>query len=103
MTGLPHRPYPITDRQAELIALGDRLAEVAAKNAPQHDRDNTFPFDTFQVLREAGYLALTAPEEYGGRNASPLELMLAQERLATGDGAVALGVTMHLAAAHGFD
>jgi alkylation response protein AidB-like acyl-CoA dehydrogenase len=80
-----------------LIALGERLAEVAAKNAPHHDRDNTFPFDTFQALRDAGYLALTVPEEYGGKNVSPLELMLAQERLATGDGAVALGVTMHLA------
>lgn len=97
LTSPPHRPYPTTERQAELIELGDRLARVAAANASRHDRDNSFPFDTFEALRDAGYLALTAPEEYGGRDVSPLELMLAQERLGRGDGAVALGVTMHLA------
>jgi alkylation response protein AidB-like acyl-CoA dehydrogenase len=92
----PHRPYPATERQTEFIELGGRLARVAHANATRHDRENSFPFDTFQALREAGYLALTAPVEYGGKDASPLEVMLAQERLAHGDGAVALGATMHL-------
>ncbi len=36
------------------------------------------------------------PEEYGGHGANPLEVALAQERLARGDGAVALAATMHL-------
>src|SRR3954453_8831829 len=71
------------------------MAIVADANAMRHDRENSFPFDTFQALREAGYLALTAPEEFGGRGASALEVTLAQERLAHGDGAVALGATMH--------
>lgn len=92
----PPRPYPKTERQAEFIALADGLAAIAAANATRHDRENSFPFDTFQALRERGYLALTAPEEYGGRAASALEVVLAQERLARGDGAVALGATMHL-------
>ncbi len=89
-------PYPKTDRQAEFIALGDRMAEVAAAQADAHDRENSFPHDTFDALRDAGYLALTVPEEFGGRGATPLELMLAQERLARGSGGVALGATMHL-------
>ena len=89
-------PYPKTERQAEFMALADRMAAVAAENAAAHDRDNTFAHDTFAALRESGYLALTVPEEYGGRGASPLEMMLAQERLARGDGAVALASTMHL-------
>lgn len=93
----PARPYPETERQAEFIALGDRLAVVAHRNATLHDREGSFPHETFQALREAGYLALVAPEEYGGRDASPLEYLLAQERLAHGDGAVALGATMHAA------
>jgi alkylation response protein AidB-like acyl-CoA dehydrogenase len=92
----PPSPYPKTDRQAYLIELADRLARVAAANATQHDRENSFPFDTFESLRKAGYLALTAPVEYGGFDASALEVVLAQERLARGDGAVALGTTMHL-------
>lgn len=92
----PSRPYPRTERQAEFIALADRLAPIVAANADRHDRESSFPFDSFQSLRESGYLALTAPEEFGGRGASALEAMLAQERLARGDGAVALGATMHL-------
>jgi alkylation response protein AidB-like acyl-CoA dehydrogenase len=92
----PHHPYPKTERQAEFIELGDRMAIVADANAMRHDRENSFPFDTFEALRESGYLALTAPEEYGGRSATPLEVMLAEERLARGDGAVALGAMMHL-------
>lgn len=89
-------PYPKTERQAEFIALGDRLAEIAAQQADAHDRQGTFPHDTFAALREAGYLALTVPEEFGGKGARPVELMLAQERLARGNGSVALGATMHL-------
>jgi len=89
-------PYPKTERQAEFMALADRMAVVAAENAPAHDRENTFAHDSFAALRESGYLALTVPEEYGGRGATPLEMMLAQERLARGDGSVALASTMHL-------
>lgn len=91
-----HPPYPKTGRQAEFIALGERMAAIAAVQADAHDRNNTFPHDTFDALRESGYLKLTVPEEFGGRGANALELMLAQERLARGSGAVALGATMHL-------
>ncbi len=92
----PTPPYPQTARQAEFMALADDLAEFAAERAARHDRDNSFPHEVFRRLRETGYLALTVPEEYGGRGATPLELMLAQERLARGDGSVALASTMHL-------
>lgn len=88
--------YPKTPRQAEFMALGDRLAAVVAERAAEHDRAGSFPHEAFRALHEAGYLALTVPEEYGGRGADPLEVALAQERLARGDGAVALGATMHL-------
>lgn len=91
-----HPPYPKTERQAEFIALGDRMATTAAAQADEHDRNNTFPHDTFDALRESGYLKLTVPEEFDGRGANALELMLAQEHLARGSGAVALGATMHL-------
>lgn len=91
----PTPPYPQTARQAEFMSLADDLAEFAAERAPQHDRHNSFPHEVFRRLHETGYLALTVPEEYGGRGATPLELMLAQERLARGDGSVALASTMH--------
>jgi alkylation response protein AidB-like acyl-CoA dehydrogenase len=88
--------YPKTDRQAEFMALADRHAEDFGQRAAQYDRDNTFPFENFRELHESGYLALTVPEEYGGRGADPLELALAQERLARGCGSTALASTMHL-------
>ena len=84
-----------TERQAEIIALADRMSAIAAENAERHDRDNTFPFDTYDALRESGFLALAVPEELGGFGATPLELMLAQQRLGWGDGSVALSSTMH--------
>lgn len=95
-TVLAHAPYPQTDRQAQFIELGARLGQVAAEHGDEHDRNNTFPHETFAALREAGYLALTVPIEFGGHGASPLEVMLAQEQLAKGSGSVALGATMHL-------
>src|SRR5512133_1336648 len=88
--------YPKTERQAEFMALADRHAEQFAERAARYDRDNVFPFENFRELHESGYLALTVPEEFGGRGANPLELALAQERLAHGCGSTALAATMHL-------
>lgn len=96
-----HPPYPRTPRQAEFIALGQRAGEIAAQNATQHDRAGTFSHDTFAALREEGFLALTLPQEFGGKGADPIETLLALEHLARGDGAVGLGVTMHLMAVAG--
>ncbi len=91
-----HPPFPRTERQARFIALGKGMGDIAAQYADEHDRNNTFPHETFAALRKAGYLALTVPIEFGGQGASPLEVMLAQEQLAKGSGSVALGATMHL-------
>ena len=73
--------FPKTERQATFMALADQLAAEFAPRAAEHDRDNTFPFENFDRLRETGYLALTVPEEFGGGGANPLEFALAQERL----------------------
>ncbi len=89
--------YPKTARQAAFMATADRLAEIISTRAATHDRENTFPFEDFKDLHREGYLALTVPARYGGAEADPLEVVLAQERLARGSGATALMVTMHLA------
>lgn len=103
-TSLPLVPgphYPQTDRQARFIDLAECLADIAAKNAPEHDRNGTFPHDTFDAIIESGYHTLTIPEEMGGMGATPLEAMIAQERLARGDGSVALAICMHLGHIYG--
>lgn len=98
---LPGPAFPSNDRQARFIDLAERLAQIAAANAPQHDRNGTFPHDTFEAIVESGYHTLTIPEEFGGMGASALETLIAQERLARGDGSVALAICMHLGHIYG--
>jgi alkylation response protein AidB-like acyl-CoA dehydrogenase len=86
----------LTERQREIVELAGRLADVFAERAPEHDPDGVFPFDNYEDMRAAGYLRLTVPEELGGRGATLPELVLAQERLAMGDGSTALAVNMHV-------
>jgi alkylation response protein AidB-like acyl-CoA dehydrogenase len=87
---------PLSAREREIVALAGRLADTFAARAPEHDRDATFPVENYDDMREAGYLGLTVPEELGGRGASLWELILAQERLAMGEGSTALAVNMHV-------
>lgn len=93
---VPGPRYPRTERQADILEMAEELSAIAAENAPRHDREGTFPHDTFEAIRKTSYLALTVPEAFDGGGAGPLETMLAQEILARGDGAVALVASMHL-------
>jgi alkylation response protein AidB-like acyl-CoA dehydrogenase len=86
----------LTPRQREIVELAGRLAEEFAERAAEHDRDGSFPFENYERMREEGYLGLTVPEELGGMGAGLYDLILAQERLAAGDGSTALAVSMHV-------
>jgi alkylation response protein AidB-like acyl-CoA dehydrogenase len=85
-----------TERQARFVALAAQLADTIAPRAAAYDRENIFPFADFNDLAAAGYLALTVPEEAGGMGANLGEFVRAQQRLAQGNGSVALGSTMTL-------
>lgn len=86
-----------TERQQRFVDMAAGLADRFAERAPQHDRENTFPTQNYEDLRQAGYHRLTLPAEWGGEGASLVEAILAQERLARGDGATALSIGWHLA------
>ncbi len=86
----------LTDRQREIVDLAGRLGDTFAERAPTYDRENRFPFENYEDLRASDYLTLTVPEELGGGGATLYELVLAQERLAQGDGSTALAVNMHV-------
>jgi alkylation response protein AidB-like acyl-CoA dehydrogenase len=88
--------YPATDRQRRFLALAEPLARRFAERAAQHDAEGSFPFENFADLREAGLLALTTPEAYGGLGADELEYALTLERLAWGDASTALALGMSL-------
>jgi alkylation response protein AidB-like acyl-CoA dehydrogenase len=92
----------LTDRQAHVVDLAGRLGDAFAERAAEHDRDNTFPRENWPEMADAGYLSLAVPDELGGFGADAYEVLLAQERLAQGDGATALAVNMHLTTCDSF-
>jgi alkylation response protein AidB-like acyl-CoA dehydrogenase len=87
----------LTERERTIVELAGRLADRFAERAAAHDVDGSFPFENYDDMREEGYLRLTVPEELGGMGATLNEFVLAQERLAMGDGPTALAVNMHVA------
>ncbi|OAP20383.1 MULTISPECIES: acyl-CoA dehydrogenase family protein [Amycolatopsis] len=86
----------LTPKQQALVDRAAKLADIFAERAAVHDRDNTFPHQNYDDLREAGFLRLSVPEELGGSGAGLTEILPVLERLAMGDGATALAFTMHL-------
>ena len=89
-------PYIRNEEERARVARVEELAARFAARAEQHDREGTFPFENFADLREAGYLKLTVPREYGGDEVSLYSLLQLQERLAYGDGSTALAVGWHV-------
>ena len=80
-----------------LVATAERLAEDFAVRAAAHDRDGSYPFESIDALRHAGYFAAPVPEELGGLGVSSVhDVIVASGRLARGDASLAIGVNMHL-------
>lgn len=86
----------MTRTPAEWIALARELAARFAERAPRHDREGSFPFENFEDLRTAGFLALTVPRRYGGFELPLPDYLRVLEELAAGDASTALGLAMHL-------
>ena len=82
--------------EPDWLARAADLAARFAERAPAHDRAGDFPHENFADLREAGFLALTAPRAHGGAELPLSRFLRVQERLAAGDGSTALALNMHL-------
>jgi alkylation response protein AidB-like acyl-CoA dehydrogenase len=81
-----------------LVALAERLAKEIGPRAAEHDRDGSFPFDSFEALRETGYFVAPVPVDFGGLGVTSVhDVLVASSRLARGDAALTLGVNMHFA------
>ncbi|MGE5273504.1 MAG: acyl-CoA dehydrogenase family protein [Verrucomicrobiota bacterium] len=86
-----------TETGARLVALAETLAAEIVPRAADYDRDGSFPFDSFAVVKQSGYFTAPVPEQLGGLGvASVHDLLVASSRLARGDAALSLGVNMHL-------
>ena len=71
-------------------------APAFRERAPGYDRDNRFFQEDFDDLRQAGYLAIAAPRELGGRGFTFAECMREQRRLGYYAHATALAMNMHV-------
>lgn len=76
--------------------LPDDLLERIRERAPIHDRENTFPQQDLDELRDAGYLSILVPKERGGAGLGLEQAAVLQQRLATAAPATALAINMHL-------
>ena len=87
----------LTSSQQHWFDLAATHADDFATRAEQHDRENSFPFENYDAMKASGYTKMTYPAELGGAGASMLDMCIAQERLARGDGPTAITINMHLA------
>jgi alkylation response protein AidB-like acyl-CoA dehydrogenase len=83
------------DTEAELVAWAADLGKQIGAFAAGHDRDGTFVSEAYEILREAGYLALAVPVELGGRGATIRQVAAAQRELARHCSSTALASVMH--------
>ena len=95
---MPHELKATTAAGQRLVALAERLGKEIGPRAAEHDRDASFPFDSFDAVKESGYLVAPIPLEFGGLGVTSLhDVLVASCRLARGDAALTLGVNMHFA------
>ncbi|WP_257346957.1 acyl-CoA dehydrogenase family protein [Pseudalkalibacillus decolorationis] len=91
-----HKPFIKSERQQKLFNKVEKLSEKTRNRSEETDRHASFSLENLRDLKEADYHSLTLPEQFGGKNLSLYEFVLLQERLAVGDGSVALSIGWHL-------
>src|SRR3954471_15770655 len=76
--------------------LSDEMLARFAKRAPQYDRGNMFFTDDFEELRQAGYLKIAVPAEFGGAGLPLSGVAAQQRRLGYYAAPTALAINMHI-------
>jgi alkylation response protein AidB-like acyl-CoA dehydrogenase len=95
---MDHELQPVTKAGRRFVELAEEHAAGVAERAQEHDRDGTFPFEAFESMKASGFMAATVPEAFGGLGLdSAHDLGVGLNRLARGDGSVAIAANMHLA------
>jgi alkylation response protein AidB-like acyl-CoA dehydrogenase len=89
-------PKPLDERRLRLLERARTHAADFATRAAGHDRDNTFPMENYEAMKESGYAHMTLPKDLGGEDVNLLELSACQEQLAQGCAGTAIGVNMHI-------
>ena len=89
-----------TKSGSHLVELAEELAEAFADRVGEHDRRGAYIRDHLTTLVDNGWLSAPVPAEFGGRGVrSTHDLLVAASRLARGDAASTIGVSMHVVVA----
>ncbi|MFN8635296.1 MAG: acyl-CoA dehydrogenase family protein [Chloroflexota bacterium] len=86
----------MTVAEPPTFSLSDSLIDRCGQRAAGYDRENRFFQEDFDELKQAGYLLINTPKEFGGHGLSLFETCREQRRLAYRAPATALAVNMHL-------
>src|SRR5207244_1043152 len=82
-----------------MVELAEEHAADFATRAAEHDRENTFVAENFDLMKTSGFLAAAAPEEFGGLGVeSARDITIAISRLARGCASSAIAANMHIGA-----
>jgi alkylation response protein AidB-like acyl-CoA dehydrogenase len=84
------------EQDAVRKAVREWVDDVVAPPALQNDREERFPQEALDGLRETGFIGLSIPEEHGGGGGDPLSYVLFIEELGRGDANVRSIVSVHL-------
>jgi len=82
--------------EARPSVLTESLIDRCGQRAAGYDRDNRFFSEDFEELKQAGYLQINVPKEFGGQGLTLAEVCQEQRRLAYRAPATALAINMHL-------
>lgn len=78
-----------------MMFLNEDILHRIHNRAAKYDKENAFPHEDYQDLKDAGYYKAFVPKEYGGHGLSLKEITHEQTRLAKAAPATALGINMH--------
>ena len=84
------------EQEAVRKAVKEWVDDVVAPRALQNDREERFPQEALDGLRQTGFIGLSIPEQYGGGGGDPLSYVLFIEELGRGDANVRSIVSVHL-------
>ncbi len=84
------------DHQAVRAAVREWVDAVVVPHALRNDREERFPQEALDGLRQTGFVGMTIPEEHGGGGADPLAYVLFIEELGRGDANVRSIMSVHL-------
>ena len=92
-------PYPSMDKEEEenLTLIRETIRKFCETyvDSPEFDRQEKFPEDVINGMKELGLFGLVIPEEYGGYGMSTTSYVKILEEIASFDGSMALIVGAH--------